>query len=198
MKKQKENILYRYKNDIIVGFVFIFLIAVFFFGKDYFNIFENREVFEEFISGFGVFGPLILTLIVVLEVVVAPIPGFVISLTAGFLFGSIAGSICVYLGNIIGTMLVFWFARKFGKPVVERFIKKEKLVKYEKIVSKRENFLLFFYFLPILPIDIVTAVFGLSRIKIKKFLIIVLIGYIPYSIIVTNFGDYLADWFFLL
>lgn len=186
----------QYKNDFIVFFVVFLLFLIAFFGKEYFELFNDREKFQEFIANFGIFGPLVIVATIVLEVIVAPIPGIVISLTAGFLFGPIEGAIYVYIGNILGTVLVFSFARKFGRSVVERFVKKEKLVKYEKLIQKRENFLLFFYFFPILPIDIISTVFGLSKIKFKKFLIVILLGYIPYSIVATNFGDYLAEIFF--
>ena len=196
MKNKKTSFFSQYKYDFIVGVVVLALILVILFGKDYFEFFGDRDAFQNFVENFGFWGPLILILAVILEVILSPIPGFVIAVTAGFMFGPIEGAIYVYIGNIVGTLAVFGFARKFGKPFIRRFFKKNKFIKYEKIISQHENWLLFFYFLPILPIDVISSVFGLSKIKFKKFLLVVCVGYIPYAIFVTNFGDYLAEIFF--
>lgn len=186
----------KYKKDLLFAFFIIVLITLIVVGRDYSEFFNSRESFEEFISSFGFLGPLVAILVIILEVVIAPIPGFVISLSAGFLFGSIKGSFCVYLGNVIGTVFVFIFARKLGKHVVKRFFKEGKIIKYEKIISKNENILLLLYFFPVIPVDVISVAFGLSRTRFKKFLRVILIAYIPYAIVMTNFGDQLARWFF--
>ena len=127
---------------------------------------------------------------------VAPIPGYVPAITAGFAFGPALGSVYVYLGNMIGTLVVFFLARKYGKKLALHFVKKERLEKYEKMINRHENWLLVFYFFPVVPIDIITAAFGLSKIKVKKFVFVAAVGYVLYSVVSTNFGDLLANlWF---
>ncbi len=168
-----------------------------FVEKDQLGLFGDKESFQIFINNFGVWGPVIIIGVIVLEVVVAPIPGFVPAISAGFIFGPIWGSVYNYIGNIIGTLIVFFLARRYGKFLVAKFIRKDRLERYCKAITRHENYLLVFYFLPILPIDIITAAFGLSHIKIKKFFLFSSLGFIIYSIIITNFGDYLARiWFF--
>jgi uncharacterized membrane protein YdjX (TVP38/TMEM64 family) len=193
-KTKKE--LHRLRYDIIIGLIIFGLAFFAYLERDRFGAFSERESFESFIDGFGVWGPAVIIASIVLEVVIAPIPGFIPALTAGFVFGPIAGSVYVYLGNVLGTLLVFYVARRLGKLVVEKFIKKRRLEKYEKTIEKHENWLLVFYFIPVLPIDIITAAFGLSGIRFKKFLFVILLGLAFYSIVITNFGDYLAQlWF---
>jgi uncharacterized membrane protein YdjX (TVP38/TMEM64 family) len=193
-KTQKK--LHRLRYDIAIGIIMVGLAFFAYLEKDRFGVFSNREAFESFIDGFGIWGPAVIIASIVLEVVIAPIPGFVPALTAGFVFGALAGSIYVYIGNILGTLLVFYVARRLGKLVVEKFIKKHRLEKYEKTIEKHENWLLVFYFIPILPIDVITAAFGLSSIRFKKFFVVILFGLAFYSAVITNFGDYLADMWF--
>lgn len=190
----KKIIKHRY--DIAVALVLVLAFSFVYFKKEEFGVFSNREEFHAFIEGFGAWGPIIIIGSIVLEVVAAPIPGFIPAITSGFAFGPVFGSIYTYIGNIVGTAIVFFLARKFGKPLVARFVDRQRLEKYCLTISKHENYLLIFYFIPILPIDIITAAFGLSHIRVRKFFIVVLLGYILYSILATNFGDYLAGlWF---
>jgi len=197
MKKRENNLLFRYKYDILALILFFLLLSYVFSIRNELEILINRDSFETFIRNFGIFGPIVIIMTTILEVIIAPIPGFFIAVTSGFLFGSIMGSVYVYIGNLAGSFLVFWLARRMGRPVVEKFIKKELINKYEKKVEKHKNKLLFFYFFPIIPIDILSAAFGFSDIKTKKFILITSLGFVFYSIIAANFGDYLARILFL-
>lgn len=193
MKKK----IHKYRYDLAIALVLILIFSFFYIERDQFGMFSDRESFQSFVSSFGFFGPLVVIGSIVLEVVIAPIPGFIPAISAGFIFGPILGSVYTYIGNILGTLIVFLVARRYGKPLIARFIKGERLEKYCKTIAKHENYLLVFYFLPILPIDVITAAFGLSHIRKKKFFIVSSIGFVLYSIAATNFGDYLAKLWFI-
>ncbi len=189
--------IHKYRYDFAVVLALIFTAYLMSLVTVDFELFNDRQSFENFINGFGVWGPIIAIGSIVLEVVVAPIPGFVPALSTGFIFGSVLGSIYTFIGNVIGTLLVFFLARKYGKPLIVKFFRKDRLEKYAKTINRHENYLLIFYFIPILPVDVITGAFGLSHIRFKKFFIIILLGLLFYSILITNFGDYLAKlWFF--
>ncbi|MEA2006757.1 MAG: TVP38/TMEM64 family protein [Patescibacteria group bacterium] len=199
MKRQFDkihNYIHRHRYDFFVLTLLVVVTAVLFDNRASFEVFQSKESFERFIDGFGHWGPIVIILSIAFEVVVAPIPGYVPAITAGFAFGPILGSVYVYLGNMIGTLVVFFLARKYGKKLVEHFVEKKRLEKYAKMINRHENWLLFFYFIPIVPIDIITVAFGLSKIHIKKFMTVASIGYVLYSVVSTNFGDYVATlWF---
>jgi uncharacterized membrane protein YdjX (TVP38/TMEM64 family) len=161
------------------------------------GIFSSREAFQEFIQSFGAWGPIILTLLIALEVIIAPIPGFIPALTSGFIFGHFFGALYVFMGNVLGTLLLFFLVRKYGKLLVNKLFKKKKLEKYEQGVERHENWLLVFYFIPLMPFDIITAAFGLSAVKVKKFVLVIIFGYLFYSIILAFFGDMLAQFLFI-
>jgi len=194
--KKVIEFAHKHRYDLIVFALLVLAVSLAFEHRDKFDVFSDRKTFQGFIDGLGAWGPIAIIGSIVLEVIVAPIPGYIPAITAGFIFGPILGSIYTYLGNVIGTMIVFLVARRYGKRIIERFIKKERLEKYEKTIARHENYLLVFYFFPIVPIDIITAAFGLSKIHLKKFFIMSSIGFVIYSIVSTNFGDYLAKlWF---
>jgi uncharacterized membrane protein YdjX (TVP38/TMEM64 family) len=155
--------------------------------------FTDPEQTENFISGFGVYGPIIIILIIILEVVIAPIPGFIIIIASGYLFGPIFGTIYAYIGNIIGTLIAFLLARKFGRPFVKRIINEEKLNLYDCFFKERgKTFLWISFIFPVFPTDIISFIAGFSNIKLKNFLFIVMIAYIPNLLILSYFGSAIA------
>lgn len=188
----------KYKFDIAAVLFFVVLVAIFVGMRDKLGILGNRESFERFVTGFGVWAPAAVIAIIVFEVVLAPLPGFIPAISAGFIFGAFYGSVYTYTGNILGTFLVFWLSRRFGRIVVERLFGSEKLEKYEKLVACRENFLLFLYIFPVFPIDVLSGAFGLSGISFKKFAAAVSVGFVFHVLILNLFGDFLARLYFMI
>jgi len=187
---------YKYRYDITIAIIVVLFIVFFVLLKNEFGFLSDREQFQEFMKGFGALAPLVIILVIIVEVIIAPIPGFVPIISAGFIFGTIEGSTYTLIGSIIGSAIVFLLVRKFGRYIILRFISEEKLGKYERAVSRRENILLAFYFLPIFPTDIISIAFGLSGIKFKKFIIFVSLGFAVNVFVLNYFGDYLARLYF--
>ncbi|MBU2028538.1 VTT domain-containing protein [Patescibacteria group bacterium] len=192
------NFFKKYKYDLIFVLIIITFAILFVSLRDKFGILSDRGIFEQFIRNFGIFAPLAIIGAIIMEVVVAPLPGFIPAISSGFIFGAFLGSIYAYIGNILGSVLVFWLARKFGRLLLEKFFGRGKLDKYEKLIFRRENWLLLFYAFPIFPIDIISGVLGLSSIGFKKFFIAISIGFIVHVLILNIFGDYLARLYFMI
>jgi len=144
--KIQETKKYKYRYDIAIAVIIILLVIFFLVAKDSFGVLSDREQFQEFIKSFGVFAPLAIILVIIAEVIIAPIPGFVPIISAGFIFGTIAGSIYTLIGNVIGSIIVFSLARKYGKYLILRLVEETRLDKYEQAVRRRENILLAIFY----------------------------------------------------
>jgi uncharacterized membrane protein YdjX (TVP38/TMEM64 family) len=164
--------------------------------RENFGVLSDREVFREYINGFGFWAQLVIILVIVTEVIVAPVPGFIPITAAGFIFGPIEGSIYAYIGNVAGSAIAFLIARKFGKYIVEKLVTKKRVEKYEKMISRHQYLMFAMYFLPIFPVDILSFAFGLSDIKTKKFILLVAISFISNVILLNIFGDFLTNLYF--
>lgn len=191
-----KNIFKKYKYDIIIWAFIIALALLLYKFKDWFDLFADRENFEAYISSFGIWAPIVVILFLIMEVVIAPIPGSIPALTSGFLFGPILGSVYAYIGNMIGTVIVFYLARTYGQRIAEKLFESQRLKKYQKAIDRHENWLLAVYFVPIFPLDIITAAFGLSAVRPRKFFTVLAIAYVLYVIAVAIFGDFLAELYF--
>jgi uncharacterized membrane protein YdjX (TVP38/TMEM64 family) len=180
-KKKSHRLL----RDAII-MIFVLMLA----GYVVLNIegfFRSPEEASEYIRSLGLLGPVAAIAVLVLEVVVAPIPGFLVAIATGFAFGGTLGTIYTYLGNLLGTSAAFFLSRRFGRPLVEHLVEKEKLSSYDRFFREKGMKLLWVvYLIPIFPADVVTFVTGLTALKYGELLLITSIAFIP-SIVVFNF-----------
>jgi len=116
-------------------------------------------------------------LLQIIQVVLTPISHYAVGLAGGFIFGTWYGFFLNYIGRVIGHLIAFIISRSIGRPIVERLVKPENLVKYDKFWEKGGAFLLFlFYYLPLFPDDEISYIAGTSKIKLIPFIVANLLG----------------------
>jgi uncharacterized membrane protein YdjX (TVP38/TMEM64 family) len=133
-------------------------------------------------------------LVVILEVIVAPIPGGAIAYLGAARFGFWEAWPLLYIGNVIGTTIVFWLARRLGAPVFEENVSVRARIRYDYILESRTLLLWLVYAIPLFPVDVLSILAGLSRISPRRFFLIAHTGYISYTAIVAWAGSSLADF----
>ncbi|MFH1332435.1 MAG: TVP38/TMEM64 family protein [archaeon] len=179
------------KKELIINAVVILIILTL-IGVLLFYIqrtFESPGAAAEQIRNLGPLGPLVVITLIILEVIVAPVPGALLYVAAGYAFGTLWGTIFSYVGQIIGTTIAFFISRRFGRPIVERLVKKEKLDYYDCFFQQGGKIVLWVaYLIPIFPADTVTFVTGMSNMDWKKFIIIPVIAFIPNLFLHNYFG----------
>lgn len=178
------------KAAIIAGLVILLFLYIIFdaiFNGPVSRFLGNREEIIATVQSLGVFGPIVFILIQTLQTVFAPIPGQVTGAVGGYLFGW-WGILWTLIGSVIGYLIVFLLSRRFGRPLLEKFFKKEALKKFDFITTnKHAAFALFMIFLlPGLPDDMVCYLAGLTNIPIKNLIVLITIGRLP-SIVATNY-----------
>lgn len=150
------------------------------------QLFQNREQLIAMIQGWGIFAPIAYLILQVLQTVFAPIPGNVVGLIGGAIFNW-WGVLLTIIGSAVGFLIVFSLSRKFGRPLVEKVVKKENLDKLDFIIGKNAPVILFIIFLiPGLPDDIVAYIAGLTEVKIKNLLVLAILGRLP-AVAITNY-----------
>ena len=133
-------------------------------------------------------------LVVIIEVVIAPIPGGAVGYLGAARYGFLNAWPLLYIGNVIGTTLVFWLARRFGTPLFEENVSEKTRARYNNILENHPGLLWLVYTVPVVPVDILSVLAGLSRISARRFLGIALTGYIIYTGIVAYIGSSLAQF----
>lgn len=143
-------------------------------------------------------------LLVILEVVVAPIPGGVIAFLASAAWGFWQSWPLHYTGNVLGGLLVFWLARTLGKPFVDRHIEASRRERIEGWLFGRPWLMWLVYALPVFPIDTISVALGLSAITRRQFAGILVTALPFYTGITAALGAYFGqfipflEWFALV
>ena len=172
---------------VIVALIAAIIIDVCLHGPLYHfgEFLADRERVSSTISAAGVWAPVLYILLQIAQTVLAPIPGGVVGIVGGFLFGW-WGVLWTLIGSTIGYAIALYLSRKLGRPFVEKVVSKELLNKFDYLADNRGPLVFFLIFLiPGLPDDIVMYIAGLSKISLRKLLAMATIGRIP-AMIGTN------------
>ncbi len=138
------------------------------------------EHFKQYLASFGAAAPLIYVLFVVVEVVVAPIPGIMLYAPGGIVFGPLLGGSLSLIGNVIGAGIASLLTRSLGSNWLTQFFDKEKLEQSQRALETKGSILIFLLRLnPLTSSDIVSYAAGFSRIPIWKIMLATCLGMAP-------------------
>ncbi len=152
---------------------------------------RDREAVIAYVQGAGVWGPVFLSIVQFLQVIVAVIPGQPFMIAAGWTYG-FTGGLLINLGSmVVASQLAFALARRVGYPLVNRMVPASALERWMK-VAERQGTLFFFiiYLVPIFPADTMNFVAGLSSISPRRFLVANSVGRLPWAILMTLVGSH--------
>lgn len=141
--------------------------------------FESAETLRIYVESFGIWGPVVLTLIQMLQVILPVLPGFLGCVVGAALFGSLGGFLVNYIGISAGSIIAYFLARKFGLALVEKMISMKKYEKYIKKINESKSYttLLFLsILLPLAPDDFLCYFSGLIDMSAKKFVTIIILA----------------------
>jgi uncharacterized membrane protein YdjX (TVP38/TMEM64 family) len=160
----------------VVGII-ITIISVYYIKSNP-NIFSVGGSFHRYLQGLGIFGPLIFMLVQIIQVIYPVIPGGLTCVVGHALFGPFWGFIYNFTSIFLGSVLAFLLARRFGQGFVKAFVSDQTYDKYMAKLDKGkffERFLATAFILPCFPDDFLCMVAGLSKMSLKKFIIITII-----------------------
>ncbi len=167
-------------------------LVMFLYESGIFRFFMDRERILSFLGSLGPISFLGFIVLQVLQVVAAPIPGEVTGFIGGYVYGPALGLLLSTIGLTIGSWIAFTLSRIFGRPFVERFVKKETMDKYDFLLHHKGAFLVFLLFLiPGTPKDFLCYMLGLGHLTTKEFLVITTVGRFAGTVLLTLGGDYI-------
>lgn len=186
----------KYKKQIAAALVIFCVVILGLLLKSYFDgKFNSVESLQAYISKFGIFAPLILTLIQALQVVIPVLPGFLGCGVGAVMFGTVGGFLCNYIGISAGSIIAFALARKYGTGLVENLFPRNKYEKYSRWAAESKSYTLLLFWgmvLPLFPDDFFCYFSGLTKMTLKKFTWIIIIGkpwcILAYSIFFGQLG----------
>jgi len=173
----------------LIIFLLFSLAVSWFIGRPMLRLVEEPEQFRAWVDQRGVYGGVIFIGMVVIQVIVALIPGEPLEIGAGYAFGFWRGTFLSLAGIIIGSAIVFLLVRRFGTRLIEIFFTKEKIQSLRFLQnSRKRNILLFLIMLvPGTPKDLISYFAGLLDIPLSRWLLVVSIARLP-SLVTSTIG----------
>lgn len=136
----------------------------------------TRDVREAGPAGF-----LILLAVQFLQIVVAFIPGEVVQVAAGMIYGPWVGALIIFIGCVISSAFIFVLVHKLGMPFVQAMVPEGALQKFRAFErTGKLNMLVFVLFLiPGLPKDVFTYLVPLTDMKLPTFVLLSNLARLP-------------------
>jgi len=188
------KIVEKYKSYIVLAILCLFLVVVGYeYYSKYFYLFASPESIKKFIMSYGAYAFAVFIMLQVLQVIAFFIPGELVQIAGGYIYGTVLGGVISLLGITIGSAIAYTVANVYGKPFVKKFISEKNFKVIERILelgSKR--FVVFLiYVIPGIPKDIVAYICGISNITFKEFIVYSTLGRIPCIFLSSYFGSQL-------
>ena len=167
---------------IILTFGLLYLWQPEFFRHAY-SIIEKGDIvaLAEYLRSFGSWSILVTIILFVVMTFTIVFPFMILSGAAGIMYGLFWGVMISWVGEVIGAVFMFVFARYFFRKMLEKWIRNSKYLKQVDDYSAENGFkaLLIARLLPLAPSGIITAVAAISRINFKDFFFATLLGKLP-------------------
>lgn len=192
-KKRRRNIKMFIALGVILALIIFLLTDT---GKQFWSLFQmTGGDLKEYVESKGKWAPWFFFLISYFQVVIAPIPGQVTYFVGGLLFGTWVGFLINHTATILGSITVYWLARAFGEPLVDKLAGKGKAKKAVDFVKRNGPiFFLLAFIIPGLPDDLLCYVAGMVNLPFAIFIVLVSVARIPSTLASSILGEGMMTW----
>lgn len=144
--------------------------------------------FAAWVEGLGVWGPLVFVAGYVVATV-AFVPGALLTLAAGAIFGIVEGVAYVFVGASLGATLAFLLGRYAARSAVERRLaENEKFRRVERsIESEGLKIVVLLRLSPAFPFNLLNYGLGLTSVRLRDY-VIAHLGMLPGTLLYVYYG----------
>ena len=149
--------------------------------------------FAAWVNGLGVWGPVVFVLGYA-AAAVAFVPGSLLTLAAGAIFGLAKGVILVFVAAVIGSCAAFLVARYLARRAIERRLAgNPRFAAVDRAVGAQGRRIVFLLRLsPVFPFNLLNYALGLTRVRFVDYFS-ASIGMIPGTVLYVYYGKLAGD-----
>ena len=166
--------------------IFIFLTASYVFLDVLFGFSANLELMVQQLSPSWTAALLIIGFLAV--DVLVPVPSSVIMLASGALFGGILGGVLSIIGSSTCAILAFQASRKVGRDKVVEWVGQKDYETFSTLMQKYGGYAVVLTRAVPLAMESVSFIAGLTKMKLKNFVLMSLLGYVPFAFLYSFAG----------
>jgi len=185
-------------GKILTGIVFLIGIG----GFMYFDLGQylsldsikaNRTLLLNYTESHFALAVTVFILVYILQTTLSLPGGAILTLTGGFLFGSVTGTFIVNIGATVGATLAFLAARYILRDWVERKFGDRLNAIQSGFAKNAFSYLMTLRLIPAFPFFLVNLVSGLTRINLSTYIMATSLGIIPGSFVFAFAGRQLGS-----
>lgn len=156
---------------------------------------DNLPVFQEWVQEQGLFGAVVVGLGYAVATVLM-IPGSLITLMAGVLYGAQFGTLLVSPASVLGATLAFLLGRSVFRESIEKKMAGNAKFEALQVAMEKEGFkiLTLVRLSPIFPFTLVNYAFGLTRVKLHHYVLGSFLGMLPGTFMYVYLGAAVGDF----
>ncbi len=162
-------------------------------NTDFYLLLDNSAFLKQQLIALGVFGPVLIILLMVIAIVMSPLPSAPIALVAGAVYGHVWGSLYVLVGASLGAFIAFFIARLLGYDVLKRWFGGKLATSWVNSPNALTAIIFISRLMPFVSFDMVSYAAGLTSISFWRFAIATVAGIAPASFALAHFGSELTS-----
>ena len=171
------------------GLLFLLLLVAISLAAPWLPLTEEADRLLVPLDQLGPRGPVLFVLLYMLACLLM-IPGSILTLAAGFLFGLGVGFLVTTLGSVLGALLAFLLGRTLARNWVEnRVAGSARFANLDRAVADRGfRFVFLLRLSPLFPFNLLNYALGLTRIQTRDYLLASWLGMIPGTLLYVYLG----------
>jgi uncharacterized membrane protein YdjX (TVP38/TMEM64 family) len=177
---------------VILGIMAVVAFAI--GGAPLIRFLADQERVRAWIEGFGVWGPLALIAMIIVQTVLSVSPVSLLAVAGAYVFGFWQGVLYAFIGLAIGSALCMILGRRFGRPLINRLIDPKSMATFDRFTEKRgPTFFFIIFVMPWVPDDLACYAIGLSRLSLKLMIVLAAFGRMPSVIVQCWLAAYATE-----
>ena len=181
----------RLRIRVLIPISILLLLVLLFFFVPAFNgsvremvgSFGSAEKLKTYILTLGIYPPVVILLLTLFQGIFMILPLSIVMAVSAMVFGLFWGVVISLVSQVIVGYLVYRLTKYIGRPIVEKYVKKQRLDRINRIIETHGRFgILVARLFPLGSYDVVNFAAGLLEIRDWDFIWGTLFGALPATI----------------
>ncbi len=149
--------------------------------------------FAAWVETLGVWGPVAFVAGYALATV-AFVPGSLLTLAAGAIFGLVKGTLLVFVAAVLGSTLAFLLSRHVARGAIERRVSGDpRFASIDRAVGEQGRRIVFLLRLsPVFPFNLLNYALGLTKVRLSDY-VAASVGMLPGTLLYVYYGKLAGD-----
>ena len=149
---------------------------------------NDEQKIESWVQKFGVAGPLILILVMMVQMFLFVVPNILVMIIAIVLYGPVWGAVISFVGVFCSSSLGYGLGRYLGPKTVNKLIKTQTQLKISDFIEHYGVGVIAITRLASLSNDSLSIVAGLLKMSYRKYILATLSGITPLIVLLALYG----------